>query len=803
MKEQGRETEYDFFNGYGGFIEDGKEYEILLEGNHKPPAPWINVIANKEFGFHVSETGAGFTWSNNSREYKITPWNNDPVSDIPSEAIYIFDEITGKVITPFSYGRSDRGTYQVRHGFGYSTCLHSEDSLEQEVIVFTPLDEPVKIWDMKLTNHTENIKYLTLTYYVEWVLGTSREETNPYIVTAYSNEHEYLSAKNVYAVNFSNNIAFMFSSEMIQGYTGDRHEFLGRRGSIFQPQGLDKKLSNRTGAGIDSCGTIQVSVAVNPGEQKEVLFGLGCSDNISQIQSLRYKYKDWNASMMELNRVKDYWGEMLGTIQVHTKDKAMNILVNGWLLYQTIACRMNARAAFYQCGGAYGYRDQLQDSLSLTFTDPKALKNQILIACSRQFEEGDVQHWWHPPMGMGVRTRITDDLLWLPYAVAAYINTTGDSTILHEEVSYIKGPALQEGEQDIMVTPQISSMKENVYEHCKKAIQTTRFGKHGLPLMGGGDWNDGMNKVGRDGIGESVWLAWFFCTVLNDFIPLCYLEEDTDFGKELEERKASIVNNIEEYAWDGEWYLRAFYDDGTKLGSKESDECKIDSISQSWSVISKCGKKEHSLTGMNSALRYLVKEKEFVSLLLSPPFNKTNKNPGYIKDYIPGTRENGGQYTHAAIWLAIATTMIGDYTTAYTLFTMLNVVHITSDKKDAQRYEKEPYAIAADISFNPPYTGRGGWSWYTGSAGWMYQGLVKHFLGINKEKDNLVIEPATPESFGDYIIEYKYGKSLYEIRVESRSKGILSTEELTFDNKEIKGNKIKLIDDEKKHVIIV
>ncbi|ROR27115.1 cellobiose phosphorylase [Mobilisporobacter senegalensis] len=798
-----KNSNYEFFNGFGGFVEDGREYEILLEGENKPPVPWINVVANKDFGFHISESGSGFTWAHNSRENKITPWSNDPVSDIPSEIIYIFDEINGKVITPFSYGRTNRGTYKVRHGFGYSVFLHEEDFLEQEVTVFTPLDESLKLWDIKLTNHSENVKYLTLTYYVEWVLGTGREHTNPYIVTSYNNEHEYLSAKNVYTSNFSNDLAYIFSSEMIKGYTGDRQEFLGQKGSILHPQGLDKKLSNHIGAGYDSCGTIQVSVAVHPKECKTIIFGLGESNNIMQIQALRYKYKDISASGIELDRVREYWKETLGTIQVHTKDRAIDILVNGWLLYQTISCRMNARAAFYQCGGAYGYRDQLQDTLSLIFTNPEALRNQILIACSRQFEEGDVQHWWHPPTGVGVRTRITDDLLWLPYAVAAYINGTGDYTILKENVAYIKGPVLKENEHDIMVTPQVSEMIGSVYEHSKKTILITRLGKHGLPLMGGGDWNDGMNEVGKEGIGESVWLAWFFYTLLGDFIPLCYHEEDSDFAKELEKKRSDLLESIEENAWDGEWYLRAYYDDGTKLGSKENDECKIDSISQSWSVISKGGKKDRAHTAMQSAWRYLVKEPDSMSLLLSPPFNKTSKNPGYIKNYLPGIRENGGQYTHAAVWLAIATSMIGDYKMAYTLFTMLNPIHITLNKRDALKYEKEPYVMIADISLSPPYTGRGGWSWYTGSAGWMYQGLVKWFLGIRKEEDYLIIDPATPDSFGDFSVEYKYGTSMYEIKVESRSKGTLSTNEMIFDDEKVEGNKIKLIDDGKKHVVIV
>ncbi len=794
---------YEYFNGFGGFIEEGKEYEILLEGNNRPPAPWINVIANKNFGFQISEAGGGFTWAGNSRENKITPWTNDPVSDKASEVLYIMDEITGEVMTPMSLGKSDRGIYRVRHGFGYSKFLHEESELAQELTVFTPLEEPLKLWSLKLENYSDKVKYLSLTYYVEWVLGTQREHTNPYILTSYHNEHEYLSAKNLYTFHFQNSTAFMFSSEMIIGYTGDRQEFLGPKGNLLEPRGADAKLTNKTGVCYDSCGAIKVAIALQPKESKTLLFGLGQSNNDQEIHKLRHKYKNITKAQEELDKVKKYWEETLGTIQVKTKDRAIDIMVNGWLIYQTISCRINARAAFYQCGGAYGYRDQLQDTLSLIFTNPNALRNQILIACSRQFEEGDVQHWWHPPMGVGVRTRISDDLLWLPYATATYIKSTGDDSILQEKVPYLKGPILQEHEHEIMFTPQISDLSESVYEHCKKTIQITRFGKHGLPLMGGGDWNDGMNEVGKDGQGESVWLGWFLYTLLGEFIPICFQMGEREYAKELEKKRDALIGNIEEHCWDGDWYMRAFYDDGTKMGSKESDECKIDSISQSWSVISRGAKRDRALTAMQSAWRYLIREEDSISLLLAPPFDKTPKNPGYIKNYIPGIRENGGQYTHAAVWLAIATAILGDHTMANTLFTMLNPIHITKNKKDAMRYEKEPYVMIADISLSPPYTGRGGWSWYTGSAGWMYQGLVCWFLGLRKESDQLILDPATPANFGEFTIQYKYRSTLYEIRVESRSKGSLSTETFTLDGEQMEGNRIKLVDDRKKHVVII
>lgn len=792
-----QESNYEFFNGFGGFVEGGREYEILLDGENRPPAPWINVIANEKFGFHVSETGAGFTWADNSRENKITPWSNDPVSDRASEAIFIKDEITGKHMTPTSLGKSDKGIYRVRHGFGYSKFFHEEEEINQELTVFTPIDEPIKLWELKLTNTSERERYLTLTYYVEWVLGVDRNLTNPYIITSYNNEHEYLSAKCVYSYNYRKHSAFIFSNEMIIGYTGDKQEFIGLKGSINNPLGLGGKPSFNTGSCFDSCGVIQVSIAIRHNETKTVIFGLGYSDDTEKINTLRYKYKNLERVQEELNKVNAYWENILGTLRVETSDRSIDILVNGWLLYQTISCRINARAAFYQCGGAYGYRDQLQDSLSLVFTKPDMLRNQILIASGRQFEEGDVQHWWHPPTGVGVRTRITDDLLWLPYATAFYIRCTGDYSILKEKAPYLKGPLLEDYQHDAMFTPEISEIEGSVYEHCKKAILHTRFGNHGLPLIGGGDWNDGMSEVGIEGKGESVWLGWFLYALLQEFIPICNYEKDLDFAYRMEQLKRELKDNIEEHAWDGEWYIRAFYDDSTKLGSKDNDECKIDSISQSWSIISNGAQEDRAIKAFHSAWRYLVIEMEGVSLLLNPPFDKTSKNPGYIKKYYPGIRENGGQYTHAAAWLAIAGTKIGDKSKAYTLFTMLNPIISSSIKKDALKYEKEPYVVTADISYMAPYTGRGGWSWYTGSAGWIYQGLVMWFLGIRKESDNLIIEPAVPDNFGDYIVKYKYGSSLYEIRVTRNKDDNLKDDEIYINS-----NRIKLVDNGKHNRIV-
>lgn len=803
-KSQEYPSDMEFFNGYGGFVDGGKEYEIILEGNKQPPAPWINVIANKEFGFHVSESGAGYTWTSNSRENKITPWSNDSVTDRACEAIYIKDDVSNQVITPTSLGKKDCGTYRVRHGFGYSVFLHEQYKLSQKLTVFSPLEEPVKLWVLELTNQSKEQRYYSLSYYVEWVLGVDREQTNPYILVDYDNENEYFYAKSIYNYDHRKNRAYMFSNEMITSYTGDRREFLGHTGSVKNPRGIFHKLSCNTRVTCDTCGAIRVSVAIPPGETRTVVFGLGYghSEKLEQINQIRYKYKDISNVWQELNNVKAYWEDILGRIQIETKDRAIDIMVNGWLLYQTLSCRITARAAFYQCGGAYGYRDQLQDVLAFLYTKPELLRKQILIACSRQFEEGDVQHWWHPPLGIGVRTRISDDLLWLPYATAAYIKGTGDYSILEERVHYIKGPLLNDDQQEIMFTPDVSEKDDSVYEHCKKAIDHTGYGHHGLPLMGGGDWNDGMNAVGKEGKGESVWLGWFLYYVLSEFIPLCIYQNDEEYAKISTITKDGLIAAIEEHTWDDDWYLRAFYDDGTKIGSKENEECRIDSISQSWSVISKGAKKERSEKAMQSAWRYLVRENDGISLLLAPPFDKTNKNPGYIKKYFPGVRENGGQYTHAAVWFAIANTLIDNHSKAYTLFTMLNPIYATLNNKDAIKYQREPYVMTADISLDAPYSGRGGWSWYTGSSGWMYQGLVKWFLGLWIEEDELIVQPRIPGEFGDYTIKYLYGATTYLINVKLKEGSSLVGKN-EANGVKLDTKRIKMVDDGQIHTINV
>jgi len=754
----------EFFNGFGGFAEDGKEYEIILEGGQRPPAPWINVIANREFGFTVSEAGAGHTWAFNSRENKITPWSNDPVGDRAGEVLYLEDLQTGKLIPCTPQNRDADSGFRVRHGFGYTVFSQESAGLGQQLSVFTPLEDKVKLWELKLHNTTGQHRELRATYYLEWVLGFDRDRTNPYLVTAYDNREQLLTAENVYGLEYRQYRAGIFSSREVSGYTGNRQEFYSQGAPARLPYKTGA-LSNQTGVGYDACGAIQVSVKLAPDERRTLIFGLAYEEE-SQLAALCRKYRDADSALMALEAVKAYWASLLGQVQVRSGKREADILLNGWLLYQTIACRMYARTAFYQNGGAYGFRDQLQDAMALVYARPDMLREQLLLSAGRQFEEGDVQHWWHPPRGLGVRTRITDDLLWLPYVTKTYVDATGDYGVLDEQVPYITGPKLEEGQHSMMFIPETSAKKGSLYEHCKKAIERTTLGARGLPRMGGGDWNDGMDRVGIQGEGESVWLAWFYSAVLAGFLPLAERMGEQAYADSLRARRAALRESIEQHAWDGDWYLRAFYDDGTPLGSSGSEECRIDSISQSWSILSGAGGEERRRRAFESAWEHLVMEEEGVSLLLTPPFDKTEKNPGYIKNYFPGVRENGGQYTHAAIWLAIAATQLGDADRAGRLFDMLNPINHSLTPERAMLYEREPYVMSADLSYRAPVTGRGGWSWYTGSSGWMYQGLLKHLFGLRKEGDSLIISSCLPADWGDYTIRYRHGSAMYHIEVK-------------------------------------
>ncbi len=794
-----------FFNGMGGFTFDGKEYVILLNEGQQTPVPWTNVIANENFGFMVTNSGGGYTWAINSRENKVTKWSNDPVMDIPSEIIYIRDDDTGEFFSPTPAPIRGNQPYRIRHGLGYSAFEHNSNGLKQHMTLYVGERDPVKIYRVNLENAGDEKRKLSLYLYAELVMGASREETAPYIVSRSDPETNMLYFANTYNMEFKGQITFVSSSEQISSYTGDNMEFIGRRGHIDRPQGLfNEELSNRAGASLDPCAAIKTKVTLKPGESREVIFILGECTDIETVRLMVKTYTRHQVARVVLNRVKKYWSNIVEQIQVNTPDKAFNIIMNGWLLYQVLSCRMFSRSAFYQSGGAYGFRDQLQDSLAFLHSKPELAKEQIIKCCSRQFVEGDVQHWWHNDSGKGVRTRISDDLLWLPYATAVYVKYTGDKSILDENVSYLYGEELAPGESEKYTIPNITEEKGSVYEHCIRALEKgIKLGSHGLPLMGSGDWNDGMNSVGDEGKGESVWLGWFVYKVIKDFSRICKIKKDHGTVKKYNDIAEELKKNIDEHAWDGEWYLRAFFDNGETLGSRHNNECRIDSISQSWSAISGAGNNEKVEKAMNSFFRYLVQEEDRLIMLLNPPFDKSEPDPGYIKGYLPGIRENGGQYTHAALWAVIAYAKLGMGDTAYKLFNMINPITHAQNYSEVMKYKQEPYVVSADVYSKYPHAGRGGWSWYTGSAGWMYQAGIEWMLGIRKKGRYLYVNPVIPGVWKHFSFTYRFGEARYHIDVENNEGLTYGRISIMMNGREIHAKGIKLIDDGKDHGILV
>ena len=804
-----------FSNGLGGFTPDGREYVITLEPEQNTPAPWVNVIASPHMGTVVSECGSVYSWVENAHEFRLTPWHNDPLSDSSGEAIYIRDEESGAFWSPTPLPARGRSGYVCRHGFGYSVFEHYEADIASELSTYVAMDAPVKFVVVKLRNHSGGPRRLSLTGYWELVLGEWRHATLMHIVTETDPDSGALFARNAYGRGCANRIVFAQVSERGRTLTGNRTEFIGRNGSLASPAAMRRKrLSGKTGAGLDPCAALQTQIELSDGQEREIVFVFGAARNLDEAQQLIRRFGGVAGARQALEAVWEYWNHTLGAVHMKTPDPALDVLANGWLVYQTLSSRLWGRSGYYQSGGAYGFRDQLQDALALIHATPWLAREQLIRCAGRQFLQGDVQHWWHPPNGQGVRTHFSDDFLWLPYATCRYVLATGDTGVLDESVHFLEGRELKPEEESYYDQPQRSPEAASLYEHCVRAIKHgLRFGQHQLPLMGCGDWNDGMNFVGRDGKGESVWLAWFLYENLERFSGLAHGRGDAAFADVCTRKAGQLRANIEANAWDGDWYRRAYFDDGTPLGSSRNDECQIDSISQSWAVISSGGDLARARQAMAAVEKRLVRRDAQLIQLLDPPFDKSDLEPGYIKGYVPGVRENGGQYTHAAIWAAMAFAMLGDRERAWELFAMLNPVKHGGTPVEIGRYKVEPYVMSADVYAATPHTGRGGWTWYTGAAGWMYRLSVETLLGLNLEVDHLRMTPCIPAHWKSYQIHYRYRETFYHITVQCGGADSGSSIRVAVDGATVSGSGhdetgraqgiIPLVDDRREHYVEV
>jgi cellobiose phosphorylase len=793
-------------NGLGGFTADGGEYLIHTTLEQMTPLPWVNVIANRRFGTVVSESGSGYTWSENAHEFRLTPWSDDPVGASGGEAIYLRDEETGHFWSPTPLPSRGAMPYVSRHGFGYSAFEHTAGGIHSELWIYVDADEAVKFSVLKVRNGSGRMRRLSATGYVEWVLGDVRSKTAMHVVTEIDAASGAMFARNAYNTDFGGRVAFFDVDDASRTLSGDRTEFLGRNGTLRDPDAMSRVLlSGRLGAALDPCGVIRVPFDLADGQEREIIFRLGTGDDLEQARALALRLRQPGTARLALQRVRQSWRRLLGAVQIDTPDAALNVLANGWLVYQTLSSRFWGRSGYCQSGGAFGFRDQLQDAMALPHAEPALLREHLLRCAARQFREGDVQHWWHPPSGRGVRTRCSDDFLWLPLALCRYVTVTGDRTVLEEPVHFLEGRPLAAEEESYYDVPARSADTAPLYEHCVRAIEHgLRYGEHGLPLMGSGDWNDGMNLVGIHGHGESVWMAFFLYQVLCRFGDLARLHNDAGFGDRCRDEAERLRGSIEQHGWDGQWYRRAYFDDGTPLGSRENPECQIDSIAQSWSVLSGAGEPGRARIAMDALDQRLVDREHCLVRLLAPPFDSSTLNPGYIKGYVPGVRENGGQYTHAAVWAAMAFAALGDGRRAWDLLTMINPVNHTRNALEFATYKAEPYVVAADVYALAPHAGRGGWTWYTGSAGWLYRLILESILGLCREGPWLRMTPCLPDEWNGFSLVYQFGDTAYQIVVSRIAPGESpQASALWLDGVAQSEGRVALVDDQLAHRIEV
>jgi len=768
------ESSLEFFNGHGGFANDGREYVTLVRDGKLPPMPWLNVVANPDFGFTTTEAGGGYAWSLNSQRNTLMPWANDPVVDPPQEVLYVRDEDDGRVWTATALsGSADAGDYEVRHGQGYSRFRHQAHGVELELLQYVPVADGIKISRLRLHNLSGRARRLSVTAFVQWALGANGTQPAPYIATRLDADTGALFASNAWRAEFGERAAFMDLRGQQASYTGDRAGFIGRHGTLAAPAALGngEPLSGRVGAGLDPCGALQARIELPADGASEVVLLFGDAVDETSARELLRRYREADLDEV-LQAAIGNWDDILGTVQVKTPDRAMDLLLNRWLLYQALGCRVWARTGYYQASGAYGFRDQLQDVMAICVARPDEARAQLLRAAGRQFVEGDVQHWWLPPSGEGVRTRMTDDRLWLPFVACHYIDATSDNGILDTRQPFLAGDLLKPGQDEAFFKPSTADTDASLYEHCALAIDISLgLGAHGLPLFGTGDWNDGMNRVGEEGRGESTWLGWFLVATIDAFAPIALARDDGERVQRWQACAARVRTALDEGGWDGAWYRRGYYDDGTPLGSHESSECRIDAIAQSWSVIAGGGDPAHARTAMDSVDQHLVWRDTKLAPLFTPPFAHVDQDPGYIKAYPPGIRENGGQYTHGSQWSIFALAKLGEGDRAGELFSLINPIHHSGTPAAVQRYKVEPYVACADVYSVAPHVGRGGWTWYTGSGAWLYRAGLEAILGFQLRGDHLRLDPCIPRDWPGFSIEYRHGSSRYLIEVSNPHRG--------------------------------